>query len=351
LSKVKVQELILHNWPAKILSVGCALVLFVFYQTSTLEERFFSVPLLIEGEGNMVPANDYPRMIRVTLRGNANSIYSIASSDIEAFIEIDGETEKGMRHFPVQVRKKETALSAGSGAAGAGAIEVSVDPIEVTVELDTKLSVFVSVLPKTRGEVAAGFELTKTTLNPSRIRVEGPEGLVRHYTELWTEAIDLEGRNADFTVVTRLANTDPLIIIQGESVIEFHGTVRSVMIIRSFTDVPVSAHNLDARLRLTEPPVSGELRLEGPQNVLETWIPGENVFVDCAGITEPGEYDLRLQVRLPANCRLLGTVAEASALTALNRAEAENEAGNGSAAADEVLPVIHLTVAAAQTEG
>jgi hypothetical protein len=351
LSKVKVQELILHNWPAKILSVGCALVLFVFYQTSTLEERFFSVPLLIEGAGTMMPANDYPRMVRVTLRGNANSIYSIASSDIEAYIEIDSETEKGMRHFPVQVRKKGTALGVETGTvAGAGAIEISVDPMEVTIELDTKLSVFISVLPKTRGEVAAGFELTRTTLNPSRIRVEGPDGLVRHYTGLWTEAIDLEGRNADFTVVTRLANTDPLIMIQGESVIEFHGVVRPVMIIRSFTDVPVSAHNLDMRFRLTKPPVSGELRLEGPQNVLETWGPGENVFVDCAGITEPGEYDVPLQVRLPANCRLLGTVAEASALAALNRTETETGTENDSTADDEVLPVIHLTVAA-QTEG
>ena len=343
MSKIKLQELVLNNWPAKILSVGCALVLFVFYQTSTLEERFFSVPLLVEGAGNMVPASQYPKMIRVTLRGNANSIYPVVNSDIETFIDIGGVSEKGTRHFPVQVRKKGTAL-------GVETLEISVDPMEITVELDTKFSAFVNVLPRTQGEVAAGFELTRKTLNPSRIRIEGPEELVRRYTQLSTEAIDLEDRNADFTVITRVVNPDPLITLQGESIIEFHGEVRPVLIIRSFTAVPVGVRNLDERLRFAEPPELGELRLEGPQNELEAWRPEGNVFVDCAAITGPGEYDLPLQLSLSANCRVLGTAAEASALAALNRTEAET----GGAAADEMLydetsPYVHVTIVAAQT--
>jgi hypothetical protein len=343
LSKVKLQELILDNWPAKVLSVGCALVLFVFYQTSTLEERFFSVPLLVEGSGAMVPASQYPRMIRVTLRGSANSIYPIINSDIETFIDISGANEKGTGHFPVQVRKKGTALDADTGLS---TLEISVEPMEITVELDTKLSVFVNVTPRMRGEVAAGFELTRTALNPSRVRVEGPEELVRRYTELSTETIDLEDRAADFTVITRVTNPDPLITLQGESIVEFYGEVRPVLIIRSFAAVPVEVRNLDKQLRFAEPPEFGELRLEGPQNELEAWRPEGNVFVDCAAITEPGEYDLPLQVALPANCRVLGTVAEASALAALNQAESGQAAGT-----DETSLVIRVVVLAAGTEG
>ncbi|MDR0637474.1 MAG: hypothetical protein LBG27_00990 [Spirochaetaceae bacterium] len=338
MSKIKLQELILRNWPAKILSVGCALVLFVFYQTSTLEERFFSVPLLVEGADKMVPANQYPKMIRVTLRGNANSIYPVINSDIETFIDIGDTNEKGTRHFPVQVRKKGTAL-------GVETLEIAVDPMEITIELDTKFSAFMNVLPRTQGEVAVGFELTRKTLNPSRIRIEGPEGLVRRYTELSTEAIDLEGRNADFTVITRVANPDPLIALQGESIIEFHGEVRPVLIIRSFTAVPVEARNLNEQLRFAEPPEFGELRLEGPQNELEAWKSEGNVFVDCAAITNPGEYDLPIQLLLPANCRMLGTVAEASALAALNRTEVED----GRAAVDEMSPKVRVTIVTAQT--
>jgi hypothetical protein len=341
LSRVRLRELILNNWAAKILSVGCAIVLFVFYQTSTLEERFFSVPLLVEGAGNMVPANRYPTMVRVTLRGNANSIYPVINSDIEAYIDLGGVSEKGMRHFPVQVRKKGTAL-------GVDALEISVDPMEITIELDEKFSTFVNITPNMQGEPATGFELTRGTLNPSRIRIEGPESLIRHYTELMTEVIDLEGRNADFTVITRVANPDQLIMLHGESAIEFHGEIRTVMIIRNFGSVPVGAQNLDGRLRFAVPPVFGELRLEGPQNDLETWKPDEDtLFVDCEGISAPGEYDVRLQFRLPSSFRLLGTAAEASALAALNRTGAENP----EAALDKARLIIRVTIVDAGKTG
>jgi hypothetical protein len=340
LNKVKFRELILNNWPAKVLSIGCALVLFVFYQTSSLEERFFSVPLLVEGSGSMAPASQYPKMIRVTLRGNANSIYPVITSDIETFIDIGGANEKGARHFPVQIRKKGTALSVDT-------LEISVDPMEITIELDKKLSAFVDVSPKIRSEVAAGFELTRTVINPSRIRIEGPEGIVRRYAEMETEPIDLEGRYSDFTVITRVENPDPLIVLQGENVIEFYGEVRPVLIIRSFTSVSVGVRNLNRGLRFASSPEFGDLRLEGPQNELETWLPEGNVFVDCAGIAAPGEYDLPLRLSLPANCRVLGTAATASALATLNQA-----AENGRAVdADEPPLMIHAVIVAVQTEG
>jgi hypothetical protein len=335
------QELILTNWPAKILSVGCAIVLFVLYRTSALEERFFSVPLLVEGVANMVPANRYPSMVRVTLRGNANSIYPVINSDIETYIDLSGATEKGTRHFPVQVRKKGTAL-------GVEALEIAVDPMEVTIELDTKFSAFANIIPNKQGEPAAGFELTRGTLNPSRIRIEGPESLIRHYTELMTEVIDLEGRASDFTVITRVANPDQLIMLHGESIIEFRGEVRPVMTIKSFNAVSVGVKNLDGRLRLAVPPVFGQLRLDGPKNELDAWSPdGDALFVDCKDITAPGEYDLPLHLRLPAGFRLLGTAAEATALAALNRTGAENS----EISLDGAQPVIHVTVVSADTTG
>jgi hypothetical protein len=306
----------------------------MLYQTSSLEERFFSVPLHVEGAGSMAPASHYPGMVRVTLRGSANSIYPVINSDIEAFIDLSGADEKGIRHFPVQVRKKGTAL-------GVDMLEISVEPMEITIELDAKLSVFVDVAPVTQGQTAAGYELTKTMINPSRVRLEGPEKLVRRYAELSTEAVDLEARSADFTAVTRVVNPDQALTTLGENVVEFHGEVRPILIIRNFANVPVDAQKLDTRLRFAVPPVFGEMRLEGPQNELEKWIPGKGMlFIDCSGIIDPGGYDLPLQSRLPANFRFLGTAAEATALT--GRAQiTKAEEGN---TVPETLPAIHVII-------
>ena len=84
----KVLSKVAENWPAKVFSIALAMVLFVFHQMNSLAERFFSVPLLLESQSNLVPATSYPRMIRITLRGDSNSIYSIQEEDIQAYIDI-----------------------------------------------------------------------------------------------------------------------------------------------------------------------------------------------------------------------------------------------------------------------
>lgn len=322
MNKFTLQRVILDNWPAKVLSLVCAFVLFAFHQMSTLEERFFSVPLLVEGTGRMTPASQYQRMIRVTLRGSANSIYPVAEKDIEAYINLGNTEEKGLKRFPVQVRKSRTALDIET-------LEISVDPMEITLELDRKLSKFITITPKLQGEVAAGFELAAASFNPPRVRIDGPDRLVGRFSELPTELIDIGGRNADFTMITSVISPDQLVVVN-ENIIEFRGIVRPVMIIKSFTEAPVGVQNLDPRFSCALSPAFSALRLEGPQNELAAWSPDEStLFVDCAGIAQPGEYDVPLRVNLPESFKLLGTPVEASAVAALNRENAEDAAPDG----------------------
>ena len=49
-----------HNWPVKVLSVALAILLFLFYRISTLEERFFSVPLELRIDDEYTPASTLP---------------------------------------------------------------------------------------------------------------------------------------------------------------------------------------------------------------------------------------------------------------------------------------------------
>jgi hypothetical protein len=72
---------VVENWPVKVLSIALAIILFVFHRMSVLEDRFFSVPLKVETAGTLIPASPYPRMVRVSLRGDANSIYPILEDD------------------------------------------------------------------------------------------------------------------------------------------------------------------------------------------------------------------------------------------------------------------------------
>ncbi|MDR2740802.1 MAG: hypothetical protein LBB98_01425 [Treponema sp.] len=287
-----------ENWHIKVLSVAVAIILFVFHRMSLLEDRFFSVPLHIETNGNMVPASSYPRMVRITLRGEANSIYPILEDDIEAYLDLTKYVAEGAYRAPVQVRKKGTAL-------GVEPLEISVDPPEVLVELDQKISKYVPLTPSFQGYLESGYELVSYTLTPTQVVVDGPLRLMSGLSELFTDFIELGGRSEDFTASVRIMNRDPLLVIRGDGMTEFRGLVRKFIMIRSFENLPIVIRGLSKEFEGTPAVETGSIRLEGPQNELESFNPGtDTLYLDCSQITESGVYTLQVQADIPLSFTL-----------------------------------------------
>src|SRR6056297_808165 len=71
------------NWPAKVMAIAAAIILFLFQRIVTMEERFFSVPLQIETTGRYLPVAPFPQSVRVHLRGEADNIDTILENDIK----------------------------------------------------------------------------------------------------------------------------------------------------------------------------------------------------------------------------------------------------------------------------
>ncbi|MDR2069660.1 MAG: hypothetical protein LBP71_07315 [Spirochaetaceae bacterium] len=281
------------NWPAKVLSVAVAIVLFIFHRMSILEERFFSVPLIIEADTEIIPASSYPRMVRVTLRGDANSIFSIVEEDIEVYLDLNKYTQAGTYRAPVEIRKKGTAL-------GVDPLEVGVDPMEISLELDHKISKYVPLISKYQGYVESGYELVSYTLEPTQVVIEGPEKRVSGISELATEQVELSGRNADFSIALHILNPDPLILIRGNGVAEFRAFIREAIMIRTMDDLPIEITGLDDSLTAEPETLLGSIRLEGAQKELENYTPeGTILTLDCSGITEEGENVIPVQVDIP----------------------------------------------------
>lgn len=297
----KLLALAAENWPAKVLSIALALILFVFHRMSVLEDRFFSAPLQIETNGSLVPASSYPRMVRVSLRGEANSIYPILDDDIETYLDMTRYTGEGTYRAPVQVRKKGTAL-------GVDPLEITVDPMEVTLELDQRISKYVPLTPNFQGYPEQGYELVSYSLTPAQVAVEGPRRLMSALSELSTDFIELGGRSDDFVSAVRILNRDPLLIIRGDGMAEFRGFVKKLIIIRSFDNLPVTIQGLADNLRAEAEYVTGSIRLEGDQGELEQYIPqGTILTLDCAQIDAPGTYSLPVSAQIPSLFTLIRT--------------------------------------------
>jgi len=212
---------ITEKWPAKILSVAAALLISVFYKMSTLDTRSFSAPLHIESAGMLVPASSYPQAIKINLRGENHNIYPILEEDIEAYIDLSKYSFEDSYIIPVQARKKGSAL-------GIEPLEITVEPADIHVRLESKISRTVNISPSFRGFIAEGYEMTSQQVIPSSINVEGPRSNVEALQEINTAAIDLDGRFEDFSVMINIINNDPLIVTHGSRMIEYRGTIRQI---------------------------------------------------------------------------------------------------------------------------
>jgi YbbR domain-containing protein len=290
---------IANKWPIKVLSVVAAMFLFVFHRMGDMQERFFSLPLQLNINSNLTPGSLYPRNIRISVRGDADSVYLITEDDFDVFLDLSQYSEPGTYRAPVQIQKKNSS-------AETEALEIKLEPMEVSLELDTRVSKYVPLSPDFEGYPEPGYELVSYTISPNQVVVDGPLKLLAGISELFTESLDLQNRNTDFSLSLRILNPNPLLIIRGEGVAEFRGFIREPIIIRSFDNLPVSPQGLSGDMEVVLHPPAVLVRIQGGNQEELNSLDGQNitVTVDCSALTEPGTYTLPLSVSVPSNLSL-----------------------------------------------
>ncbi len=304
----------LENWPAKIVCLTLSLLLFLFYRMSTLEQRFFSVPLAIETNGDLVPASPYPRMVKITLRGETNSIVPILESDVVAYVDLARYTKEGEYRAPIRTRLKGTALDVDP-------LEVSVDPIEITLRVEHRQEKRVSVTPSFKGYPEAGYEFAGFVLSPETVEVSGPRSAIEKLGDLVTEPIELSGRNEGFSGSAPIVNRSPLVSISGDGKVQYQVSIAQTTLIKTFENVPFYLENLSPAFEVQTDVVSGTLQLKGSQAGLSSFVLPENALtVLCEGVMAPGVYNLPVQAIVPAPYEIVSSSPIAIQLTVKRRA-------------------------------
>lgn len=284
---------LLRNWPAKVLSFVAALMLLVFHNITSLEERFFSVPLELRLSETLVPASNYPRQVRVRLRGDSEEVFRVVEENIVAFADFSEHTDEG--EYRTAVRIAETEATARIDP-----LEISVEPQEISVVLEEKLVRSIEVEPALSGFPPSGFELTNYQMNPSTVQVEGPESIVGSLPELTTEEIDLAGKRDDFSERVRIVRPDPLILFPGGNVVEFRGFIEESVVLNTFEPVEVIVLGLAPELELASSLPNGLVRVQATQRALdESTATDVQLTVDASTLGEPGSYELRVVPQVP----------------------------------------------------
>ena len=286
-------ERITHNWPIKILSITAAVLLFLFNQMATLEERFLSVPLEIRTIEQYIPAENYPRTVRVTMRGQSEDINLVLEDDVQVYADFTEYSREGRYTVPIRV-VKEGRLS------HIDPLELHVEPKKVSLKIEKKLAKSVEVKPRLVGYAAKGYELTQYFLTPSSVEVEGVESTVEDLESIETEPIDLSGRNEDFTVRLRLKKPDQFTVFPGGDTVEFFGIVQEKTILKTVEDIDLIALDLAGDLAVSGVPEDTRMTVQGSQLQLEQ-VNNEDFMLtfDCSDIEEPGAYTLSVTPDVP----------------------------------------------------
>ena len=291
---------IFDRWQAKILSLLCAVLLSFFYQINNMEERYFSIPLQVQTTEGLSPAGDYPRSVRVNLRGTEDVIYSIMDDEISAVADFRQYRGEGTYKVPVQI-----SLGKAYGLSD-DTMEIRVEPSEVTITQEEELVRSLEVQPSLSSFPPNGYELVQFFVSPSFVTVEGPRSQLQDVKSIQTEEIDLSGRYDDFTVSSRLIPPGSNVSFPGGNTIEFKGVVDEAVVIQNLTNLDIVTVDLDSRFTIAENLPEVSITIQGSQLLLEELRPRDlHFYIDCSRIIVPGTYTLPIQVDIPPGVAVL----------------------------------------------
>jgi hypothetical protein len=281
------------HWPAKLISLAAATLLFFFYRYSSLEERSFSVPLKLNLPPGLVVATPYPKSVRVTLRGKAQDISGILEDDLSVSGDLRRFDAEGQYRLPLRVTRAGIALKVAP-------LIVKVEPPELRLVLEKEAVKSVKVVPVIKGQPAHGFELTQYGVSPDTVEVSGPRTAVQALKEVKTEEVDVTGSSEDFSFQIPLTRGNPLIRYPRESTVVFRGIVRPVDEIRNFEQVEIIGIDLNPDLAIAQPLPKGSIRLQGSQLAIEAIPSGSpTLILDCKNVRRPGTARLAIRPDVP----------------------------------------------------
>lgn len=280
------------DWPAKVLSLFAALLLAVVFNLTRLEQRSITIPLSVVLNDQFAPSSQYPRTVKVVLKGERDVIYGIREDEISASLDLSGLKSEGVYRVAVKLEKR-------GGALAADPLEIRPDPQEVAVGIENRVRKKVPVTPSFKGFLESGYELTSFDLSPSDVVVSGPAGLVAQTSELSTDIIELSGKKTDFSVEVRLVKKDNLLTIEGRDTVVFSAKVKHALDVNTYPGVKIGLRGLSPLLSLAEPLPLGSLRLHLPEGAADSLNVEDILSVDLSGISKPGVYSVSVAVHPP----------------------------------------------------
>jgi len=204
-----------RTWGLRILALGIAVGLwfnFSFQAREAPSERLVEASVSYNRARGFVVLNPLSSL-NVRVRGSSKAIRQLTPFQVSVQIDLS-RAKEGTYYItmgPENVLMPEDLQL------------VSIEPSStVRVELEREESARLPVTPQIVGEPAAGSTLQETEVLPNQVLVSGPASLLRRFSTLKTETVDLTGHALTFDQSVAVLAPDPLVQIVQPSRVTVH---------------------------------------------------------------------------------------------------------------------------------
>ena len=175
-------KFITKNTTIKVISLILAIILWVFVKSKSGGEVGLVVPLeFYRVPSNLIVTNVTDEAINVRITGSVIQLQRLPTREIRARIDLS-RARPGTNSFDILPDNFNISKDLDI---------IQISPSSVKVELDHVIEKMVHVKPVVEGKPARGYRVSKITVEPPFITLQGAEGQLKKLKEIMTEEVNV----------------------------------------------------------------------------------------------------------------------------------------------------------------
>jgi YbbR domain-containing protein len=177
-------KLITKNPTLKVISLILAIILWVFVKSKSGGEVGLVVPLeFYRVPASLIVSNVTDEAINVRINGSFMQLQRLPTREIRARIDLS-RARPGTNSFDILPDNFNISKT----------LDITqISPSSVKVELDRVVDKIVHVKAVVKGKPARGYHVTKISVDPPYINLQGARGQLMGLKEVLTEEVDISG--------------------------------------------------------------------------------------------------------------------------------------------------------------
>lgn len=185
-----------RNWPAKLLSLLAAIVMwfFIMRDQNPVMEVTYTIPVQVQNLNSGYIIEDAPDVVRVVLAGPRDTIMSMKSDILRAYIDASG-VKPGQNNVTINF----------TPPAGMNLVEVKPDTITINVDEYAEKKIPVEIVPI--GKFSDDIAMKSITIVPKEVTVSGRKQQVNAVNKVVMK-VNVAGQTKNFSAVSTLEAWD-----------------------------------------------------------------------------------------------------------------------------------------------